>query len=73
MLVDALKKLVQFKAGCILIDALLRDGMGTAVLTGVREKRLPAKVAVISDRFRREGRGDDGGVRARGRQATDLL
>jgi DNA-binding response OmpR family regulator len=47
-LVDALKKLEQFNPQCILLDVMLPDGTGTAVLTRVREKRLPAKVAVIS-------------------------
>jgi CheY-like chemotaxis protein len=45
---EALAALTEFQPECLLLDLMLPDGMGTAVLHRIREMNLPIRVAVVT-------------------------
>jgi two-component system nitrogen regulation response regulator GlnG len=48
---EGLEKLGAWNPACVILDLMLPDGSGTAILARIRDQRLPVRVAVASGAY----------------------
>ena len=50
-LAEGLEKLGAWQPACVILDLMLPDGSGTAILARIRDEHLPVRVAVASGAY----------------------